>query len=660
MATNFSTEAGQRSGNGKAEIRLISITEAPTPTAATEVGDNHWQYTIPNYNVEVQVDYHEYPGTGTENDPYIIASTEDWNNLADKVNAGKNYAGKFFRQTQDISVTTMIGVPYSLKFSGTYDGYGHTLTVTYNTTAEAAGPFRYIYGATIKNLHTAGTITTTGWYAGGFVGIAHGANTFFNCRSSVTINSNLDGDGSHGGFIGHLLSPSANTITSFEGCVFDGSFNSSNTSCWGGYIGWSDSDAGARLSLVNCLFAPQEVTINAATGPSGAQTFTRAPDPVGVFSTLTNTYYTEYLTNIQAKKAYFITGANGATVANAGTKTEYNVSGITSYGTGIKFGDTFYAGNGDEVSLALSHADAAEGYAFGGYEASSGTLSGSDNPYTLTMSSSDVTISATWKKILTNANITIESVAYDGDSHTAVVKCGETNLIKGTDYTVDGTDALTNVGSTTFTITGTGGYTGDVTDLTFTIYRNFAFTNSDWMTWYGAEDLTVTPSEMETYVVTDVSETAITIESTEGKIYLNTPMLLKWKNSSTAEVHGNAPATALSLPTGLEPSPAYIGGVSSFANYLTGTVYVLAGSEFVRARVTGETTFDKSKCFIYLTSSNANNSRLYIIGDGPTGINPVVTDGGNDTWYTIGGRKLSKQPKQPGVYISKGKKVIVK
>jgi hypothetical protein len=32
----------------------------------------------------------------------------------------------------------------------------------------------------------------------------------------------------------------------------------------------------------------------------------------------------------------------------------------------------------------------------------------------------------------------------------------------------------------------------------------------------------------------------------------------------------------------------------------------------------------------------------------------------NEEWYDLEGRKLQGQPKQKGVYISKGKKVVVK
>ena len=134
-------------------------------------------------------------------------------------------------------------------------------------------------------------------------------------------------------------------------------------------------------------------------------------------------------------------------------------------------------------------------------------------------------------------------------------------------------------------------------------------------------------------------------------------MLIKRKNSNTTDVRGYAPASPLSLS--LELSPAYIGNVNSFENYTAGTVYTLAGTEFIRTRVTATTEFDPSKCFIYLTSGGAS-SRLSIGVGGTTGVIPMETDDTKDNWYTISGRKLSKRPKQPGVYIWNGKKVIIK
>ena len=71
------------------------------------------------------------------------------------------------------------------------------------------------------------------------------------------------------------------------------------------------------------------------------------------------------------------------------------MSVITAYPTGIKYNDVLYAGNDETVSLTLGHSDI-EDYAFNGYEASAGTLSGNANPYTLIMPDEDVVIGANY------------------------------------------------------------------------------------------------------------------------------------------------------------------------------------------------------------------------------------------------------------------------
>ena len=38
----------------------------------------------------------------------------------------------------------------------------------------------------------------------------------------------------------------------------------------------------------------------------------------------------------------------------------------------------------------------------------------------------------------------------------------------------------------------------------------------------------------------------------------------------------------------------------------------------------------------------------------------VITDDDNDTWFTLEGMKLDTKPKQQGVYIKNGKRVVIK
>ena len=250
-------------------------------------------------------------------------------------------------------------------------------------------------GCVIENLRVCGTIETSAKFAAGLIAHQYGNVTIRNCRSSVTIESSFssgNGDGTHGGFVAD--NHNAGDIT-FEGCLFDGKLlttGSTTTTRCGGFVGWRSDNDGAVIKVKNSLYAPAALEVGETwVSSTESATFVRN----GIASDITNCYYTEAFGTAQGKLRHSITAGEHVSVANAGTATNYSVSGITSYGTGIKYGDVLYAGSGDVVSLTLSNTTP-EGYDFGGYTANAGTLSGSDNPYTLTMPDADVTIGASF------------------------------------------------------------------------------------------------------------------------------------------------------------------------------------------------------------------------------------------------------------------------
>lgn len=179
----------------------------------------------------------EISGSGSEVDPYIISNADEWNTFANYVNNGTNLSGKFVKLTNDISANMMVGISDANSFQGTFDGNGKTLSVSYDTSEAWTAPFRHVKNAVIKNLHVAGTITTSAQFAGGIVAESHGALTLTGCRSSVAISSSVSGDGTHGGLVS-TLSGAGHTVT-IDNCIFDGSFATTNgtTNC-GGFIGW--------------------------------------------------------------------------------------------------------------------------------------------------------------------------------------------------------------------------------------------------------------------------------------------------------------------------------------------------------------------------------------------------------------------------------------
>ena len=340
-----------------------------------------------------------------DSDEYIISSAADWDTFCDALldnDTWNRFSGKTVKLGADISVTRMAGSD-SHDFCGTFDGQGHTLTVDISSDAITAEPYQYVapfryvshVGDTpsgIRNLKVAGTVTTGVKYAGGLIGGCWGTVDIENCAVSVTINSSVSGDGTHGGLVG-VQGDGKLTI---RGCVFNGNLIGSSTVKCGGFIGWRNETA----TIYDSFFAPAAVTV----GSEGSATFScnKVDTYNSYYTCLLNdgTNYAPYLNDgtVSPKKynngqlAHSITAGENTTVENAGTPaTVYSVSGITAYKTGIKYGDVLYAGSGDAVSLTLG---VPAGYLSLGFTASGGTLSGTANPYTLTMPDADVTITA--------------------------------------------------------------------------------------------------------------------------------------------------------------------------------------------------------------------------------------------------------------------------
>ena len=189
----------------------------------------------------------ELSGTGTRNDPFIIASAQDWQTFADSVNSGRSYYGEYIKLTSDLSsITTMVGNK-SNAFQGTFLGDGHTISLSIDATTDTIAPFRYVKCAAIFSLNVSGTINAnTLEYAAGIVGIADSI-LMAACRSSVTIKGSIDGDASYGG----LISESKGDAMLFN-CLFDGTIDSPGANYCAGFIAY---DAKGENSLYNCLMS---------------------------------------------------------------------------------------------------------------------------------------------------------------------------------------------------------------------------------------------------------------------------------------------------------------------------------------------------------------------------------------------------------------------
>lgn len=388
---------------------IPTATDAGSYTVYYKVeGDDIHTDFIPSPNT-LLVTISDFQGSGTVGDPYLIPSTAVWNHLAANVTAGNQYTGVYFRQTENISVTQPIGnfvdnQPTNQKpFSGTYNGDGHTLNVNINTTGSFLGPFRCLNDATIKNLVVTGSVTAHARHASGLVGTLMGPCTIENCL----VSTNVSGIDYMGGVIGHCRLDNFTIV----GCVFNGTLTASGDGYTGGFNGWGGEPQTTEATITNCFFAGTYV--NSSGGKF---------HPVGCFGganatrTISNVYYTKALVNMtnedklsivknpvtyKGEFAYSVTAGTGVTVAPAGTPTAtYDVSGLDFYGeNGFAFNGVLYGGNEDMVSLNLTHADAPTGYSFYDYKSDHGTVTGSGNPYSLTMPAADATINARYSTI---------------------------------------------------------------------------------------------------------------------------------------------------------------------------------------------------------------------------------------------------------------------
>ena len=192
-------------------------------------------------------------GSGTSSDPYVIVDADDWGTFVNWINnSNSTYASKCYKLGADITISSMAGTS-DYKFKGTFDGDGYTITLNdLSADKEYCAPFRYVDGATFKRIHTTGTVkagssTSNDKYRTGLVGQSNGATTITNCWSSVTITSQINGDGTHGGFVGVV---NGGTLT-INNCLFDGTISGSNTYACAGFVGWTgDNTTNINNSLM--------------------------------------------------------------------------------------------------------------------------------------------------------------------------------------------------------------------------------------------------------------------------------------------------------------------------------------------------------------------------------------------------------------------------
>ena len=218
-------------------------------------------------------------GTGTQGDPWLIASQADLTALAEFLNSGNaatfdtenagvgNCHGYYFKQTGDIDLPGVtwepIGYSGSYYFAGNYDGGGHSITNAVSTGKvdpdgyATAGIFGWVAFGSVANLHVKNAnFVATGQnnysYVGGIAGVCYGSS-IKNCSVE---NSSLESRRNNNNNCAESI-VGYSTGGTFEKCAAEN--NQIRTMAYGGgFVGEVDDDpnyGAGNSTFTNCYVA---------------------------------------------------------------------------------------------------------------------------------------------------------------------------------------------------------------------------------------------------------------------------------------------------------------------------------------------------------------------------------------------------------------------
>ena len=384
---------------------------------ATIAADNNCkEFTTPYASFKIIRDWAKYNGGTTEADAYVITTPEQLDLLAQRVNAGNEYSGKYFKLGDNITYNhttdwddatstennyTPIGTTNNLRsFSGHFDGNGKTVSGIRiyrggdSSENDNLGLFGYIVNSTdIRNVILVNTRITGRQAVGGIAGTNMGG-TVSNCRVNTDVAiCNVSATGSsHGGIVGYCSG-----LT--EACHSSATVCGNQGKRFGGIAGHvDDGELRNNVAIGATVSAAEENEHGAIAGSMNYN------------GTLTNNYYTACsvagVANATgagcngadcngARQTVAIGAATGVTVTPVGDATTYGVSGITTYAgnSGIGYGGTLYAGATETVKLAVGYTVPEDCTLNGITDGNGNALTeNADGTYTLTMPSANVTV----------------------------------------------------------------------------------------------------------------------------------------------------------------------------------------------------------------------------------------------------------------------------
>ena len=616
--------------------------------------------TVPAYDVTFTASVEDVWGIGqgadgSDEHPYTISTTQGLDLLAQKVNSGTEYEGKFFVLSADLDYSNVKnrfdpdgqggylsnyravgglfkrGEYYSYRFKGSFDGGGHTIKgININRSGhQETDNFHGLFGmlgegGTVSHVTLDESRITGNDNTGGIAGL-NDNGSIIDCHvtDGVSIISVQTDNIFHGGIVGRLSGNSSGAIV--EGCTSAATISTPDGASRNYYYG---GIAGALNygTIKDCIYLGEQV---------GGNNFVSAIVGRNNYGSVINCYYTDDSfvgkdsegNSIALPDGNPALGSSDSPVAetNLGLARAITLDGdVALDGTATNYADgltdaalylTAYAPAVDEAGFALA------------------LTTGGQSPTTTLYSVADAEV----------------GIKYDGTLPAGAIPMFTVTKSQGGTADVSKTSGLYS-----FTMP-TDGVT--VTVLTGTTVEVAA---QSWATFCIDQAVSLGDGQTDCglYTLSAVGTESVTLSEITGTASAGTPLLI-WNGSSTAKTimlnYTTEPATAT------EHASEFVATVDGIAvsNVSAAAVYVLYHNRFMRTK---EGSIPAHRAYIALPTGNA--ARTLTIGTA-TGMHMAQGTMQNeaDAVFDLSGRKLSDAAGgklRPGVYIINGKKHVVK
>ena len=200
-------------------------------------------------------------GSGTFDDPYIIACDDDFKTFDKMVEEGRVDWDMHFALDADVNCSKPVGFTNLIPFDGVFDGRGHTVHLNIPK-CDSGGMFYMISDeGFVKNLITDGSVFSPG-NAGSVA--AECCGVVLNCMNYASVSGNRF----IGGIVGRVCGNATVQNCANYGSVANVIENEMGYLCSGGIVGLVDTSSG-RVLIANCL-SVGDVTVEKFYYPVGA------------------------------------------------------------------------------------------------------------------------------------------------------------------------------------------------------------------------------------------------------------------------------------------------------------------------------------------------------------------------------------------------------